>query len=647
MTIPYDKPASAERARPALRVRVTPEALLYVALALLALATRLAALDAAPLNDAEARQALAALHLVRPTTPGAAPVADSPLTLLAQVIAFTFLPAGETAARLPVALGGVLLALTPALWRRYLGVLPALILSLLLTSSPVALLAARDSSPAVWTMLLALIIPWLALRFAETLREGWAVAATAGAGALIFLTEPAGALALAALALGVIFALLTEDDPDATSAAALRRVLAEWPWRAGLLAALGVVLVVGTGLFTLPSGATAVGNVLWSGLTGWAERPADQPVAFPLWIALRYEFGLLLFGALAAARALREGGFFERALAGWALAGLLASLVYAGAGAAHALWITLPLAVLVALAVTDWLTERAQAIWEPPAWGIALHALITFALWAAVGLSVVLLGKRLMSDLPAGITDLGELLRALVKGIYNRDMTQPQVVTLQNVSIFAYVLGYIQLRLLVTILVSLLNGVLFFLVGSLWGGRAAWRGFALGTLGALLLVSLGLGGGAAFERPADPRELWETAPTSPDLLRLRGTLREMSLRDTGEPYRMAITAQAADDGALAWALRDFENTVFVSGVGAEVGTAAVIVPLDQAGQRMGAAYVGRDYVLRRDWTPAWLTWQDALMWLYRSDARTPPQPAEPVRLWVRADVYGVEQVTED
>ena len=97
-------------------------------------------------------------------------------------------------------------------------------------------------------------------------------------------------------------------------------------------------------------------------------------------------------------------------------------------------------------------------------------------------------------------------------------------------SVWAYVLGFIQLRLLVTVLVSLLNGVLFFLVGSLWGARASWRGFALGTLAALLLISAGLGGRAAFNPPGDPRELWLSDPVTADVYELRETLRDEPAR---------------------------------------------------------------------------------------------------------------------
>ncbi len=650
---PYDdadtQPVDAEQM---IQVRVTLEALVYIALAVLALVVRLGALDRVPLDDVQARQALAALRTANDQIPGDAPLADSPLTFVLNTVTFGFVPGSEIAARLPVALAGVLLVLAPALWRRYLNPLPPLIISLLLAISPVAILSARTMNPVTWTMVLALVGPWLVLRFVETRDSRWALAATVTFTGMVFLAEPAGFLTGLGLGFGLVFAWLTEDDPESRVVAGLRDLVRAWPWANGVIVAGLVIAIASTGLFWIPSGLTVVGNVVWAGVNGFVERPAGMPAAFPLWIALRYETGLLIFGLIAAYRAVREGAFFERVLVGWVLAGTVWSIGYAGAGAGHAMWITVPLAVLVGLAVTNWLTEHAGVLWAVPHWGVPLHALVTMGLWLAVGLSVVLLGKRLLLDLPAGVDDLSSLADRLLSGIYSRNTNfeyqQVDSVEVQDgIFVYAYVLGFIQLRLLITVLVTLLNGVLFFLVGSLWGARASWRGFALGTLGALVLFSFSLGGRAAFDRPGDPRELWYSDPVTGDLYELRDTLREMSLRDTGDPYLIAISAQVPDDGAVAWALHRFPNTVFVNGVGPEIATAAVVAPLQDPQPAMGADYVGKDLMTRQSWGRATLSWRDAIMWFYRNESLVKPSAGERLMLWVRSDVYGVERVTED
>jgi hypothetical protein len=658
MTLTFDDavPADADadllagqttQAAPTIRVQITLEVVLYVALAVLSLTLRLVQLEHAPLGDAEAHQSLAALRAVNPNVAGKALVAHSPLTFVFNAASFALLPPSDGLARLPVALAGVLLTLSPVLWRRYLNALPPLIISLLLTISPVELLASRTSSPVIWTMLLAVIGPWLVLHYAETHAPAWGIAATMAVAAMVLLAEPAGFLTLLALAFGVGFAWLTEDDPDSNVIPAIRGLIREWPWMNGALAAGLMVFLVGTGLFWLPSGLTTVGSALWTGVRGFVDRTSDAPVAFPLWIGLRYETGLLIFGLIASYRALREGGFFERALVGWTLVGVVWSLVYAGADAAHALWLTVPLAVLVGLMVTNWITERANVAWEVPAWGMPLHAVVTLALWLAVAVSLVLFGKRLLYDLPFEATDLGSFIRTIFSGVYshNTDFQQAASVEIQKgVFTYDYVLGSIQQRLLVTLLVTLVNGVLFFLVGSLWSARTAWRGFALGTLSALVLFSLGLGGRTALAASGDPRELWYVDPVTNAVHDLRATLREMSLRDTGNPHLTTITALVPEDGALAWALRDYPRTEYVHGVGPETSTAIVLMPVVEPQPAMGADYIGRTLVIRQAWSVETLSWRDALMWFYRDDSRVKPTAGDQWRLWVRKDVYGVEQV---
>jgi hypothetical protein len=655
MTVSLDNVESGHRQRsethalPAIRAWITLEIALYIALGALALTLRLVQLGHLPLGDAEARQALAALRTVNPQTPGDAPVAQSPITYILNALMFGFRMNGEVVARLPVALGGVLLTLAPALWRRYLNPLPPLIVSFLLAISPVALLASRTMSPVVWTMLLALVAPWMVLRFVETRDSRWAVAAMAAFSAMVFLTEPGGLLVLLSLLFGVFVAMVTDDGSASETdiPAAIRSLWREWPWLNGALAGMLVVIAVGTGLFWLPSGLTTVGNVVWSCVKGLVHRTSGTPIAFPFGVVLRYEFGALLFGLIACYRAIREGGFFERALVGWTLAGLFWSVGYAGAGAADALWVTVPLSVLIGLMVTGWISERASAFWDVPAWGVPLHAVLTIGLWLAAGLSVLLLSKRILYDLPGGVSQLGELIKALFKGVYNRNADQPQWITVQGTSVLDYVLGFMQQYLVVGLLMALLNGVVFFLIGSIWGARTAWRGFALGTLAALLLFSFGLGGRAALNPAGDPREYWFVHPVTSDVFEMNDTLQEMSLRATGEPRLITITAWVPENGALAWALRDYPNTVFVDGVGPEVTSAAVVMPMVSPQPHMGADYVGKDLIIRLGWDMNTLSWRDWVMWYYRSDSLIKPTPSELMMLWVRKDVYGVETVTED
>lgn len=635
------------RREPVITLALTLEVLLYVALIALSVTLRTVQLGSVPLSEAEAHDALAALRQADPGVPGEPLVANSPITFALHTLDFNLFVPGDAVARFPGVLAGVLLALAPVLWRRYLNPLPPLIMSLLLVLSPTVLLASRTTSPALWTMLLALAAPYVVLRFVETGHRGYAIAATAAVGAMIFLTEAAGFLAVLALGLGVVFALLTEDDPDAAAPRELRALLRRWPWSGGLLAAGALIVLVPTVFFLIPDGLSAVGKVVTGAWEGFVERPADVPVAFPMWVALRYEFGLVLFGLIAVVHAIRFGGFFERAVAGWFLAGLMFAVGYAGAGAAHALWIVLPLVVLVSLMVVRWLVERPTVVWIVPAWGMPLHALLTLVLWLAVGMSVVLLGKLLMVDLPDGVTNLRMLAESLVSGVYNRDTASAEVALVGETQVLSYVLGYLQLRLLLIMLVTLLIGVLFFLMGSLWGARTGWRGLALGTLSALLLLSFGVGGRAALEHATDARELWFPHPVTDDVHELRDVLRTMSLRENGTPYQIAITAQVPEDGILAWALRDYPYTTFVRALGPQVHTPVVLASAEGPRPQLGADYIGRLLEPYSAWDTSLLSWRDVILWYYRGASEVGAAPVDPLRIWVRGDVYGVERVPEE
>lgn len=630
-----------------LRLYVTLEVALYAVLAVIALLLRAAQVGHAPLGDSEAREALAALRAVNGQVAGEALIAHSPWTFLLHGLGFTFLGTSDAVARLPSVLGGTLLAVSPVLWRRYLHPLPPLIISVLLTVSPVGVLASRTSSPVVWSLLLAVVGSWLALRFVETRQEVWAVGATMALGGLALLVEPAGFLLLMAMGFGFIFAWLTETDPDTDLLGAVREVWRVWPWGNGLLAVGVLSLMTATGFFLMPSGLTALGEALWTGLDGFVSRPVDVPIAFPLWIALRYEPAILLFGIPSCYRAMREGSFFERVLVGWFLMGLVLSLAYAGGSAAHALWLTVPLTVLVGLAVTRWLTDKPESFWAVPDGSVILHGLVTLALWIAFGVSVMMLGKVLLLDLPEGVTKFTALRHALLEGIYSRDLGDPDWVTVQGVLVPDYVLGQIQRQILMASAFFFLPLVLFFVAGTASGARAAWYGLALGTFGVLLLFGMGAGLRAAYLNWDDPRELWYVQPVTEDVRELRATLEEMSLRDTGDPYLIHVTAQVPEDGALAWALRSFPNTVFVDGVGPEVKTAAVLTPTAELDPRLGADYVGKDLVIRLWWDRDIPYWRDGIMWIYNGDSRVSPQPDLRLNIWIQKDVYGVERVTEE
>src|SRR5215203_4001936 len=107
------------------------EGALYLAVFLLALALRLLNLGAHPLNDAEARSALAVLAQLRGGAEAAAG-SNSPAYFFFTYLSFFLFGASDATARLGPVLAGAALVLVPALFREALGRATALVMSLLL-----------------------------------------------------------------------------------------------------------------------------------------------------------------------------------------------------------------------------------------------------------------------------------------------------------------------------------------------------------------------------------------------------------------------------------------------------------------------------------------------------------------------------------
>lgn len=589
------------------RIAVSVEAVLYLALGALALVMRLAELDVIPLNGVEAREALAVWHFVRPDAPGHAPLSASPLMFLLNSLMMTLLGGSELTARFMTALGGTGLVLLPALWRREIGRVPALVTALLLTISPVALTASRTMSPAIWSVNLAVIGLWLAWRFYQTRQAAYAVAATVAAVGVLLLADPAGFVLLLILAAAwfVAVRLSADDPPQEQPAPRLRAMLAEWPWRESLLSGGAVVLLVGTVFFLHPGGLAQVGELLGRGLEGIIYRPEGYLFAFPLLAMLLYEPVLWVFGVVGLTHALNENRFWGRFMVGWLAGALLASLLYAGAGPEYALWLVIPLAVLAGDAIARLLQPVVDPYWVVPSWAVPALALAVAALLSIAGINFLGVARNMAAAADPAVAQI-EPLRLLLIGM--------------------------ALLLLV---------ILFFLGGSLWGPRAAWRGIGLGI--ALMLGVYGVSSGwrVAVTHIDDPRELWHVNPVSRHLGLLRETVQEASYRQTGTPDQLAFIAQVPEDGAVAWQLRDYAGLRYVTAVDRRTNAPLIVAPYAFQPEVLGARYVGQDFLVTRTWRTDFLRGLDLPVWVLYGSAQVGPQVGEKVIVWMRDDVYGL------
>ncbi len=125
---------------------LTVEVALYAALALVAFLTRVLILGAAPLDVNEARQALASWNFANNI---ADPFTGSPLLFSGNALLFALFGGNDFAARLLPALFGTALVLVPALLRREIGRVGALLASVLLILSPSVTFFSRNADGVV------------------------------------------------------------------------------------------------------------------------------------------------------------------------------------------------------------------------------------------------------------------------------------------------------------------------------------------------------------------------------------------------------------------------------------------------------------------------------------------------------------------
>ena len=623
ITTPLTLP-TAVRGLANFRLTVSLDALLYVLLFALGTALRLINLSGIVLNDAEAHEALAAFRAITPQAAGSALVSHEPLAFAVNSLLMVVGGANNLTARLGTVLVSLIVILLPILFRHWIGRAAALIMTALLTLSPVLLVSARTMSGPVWSIALALGAVWLTGRFVAERRPLNAIGATVLLALTAIGAEPAGFLVVIMLGGGLLFALLSDSGlsdvietadsafADAPSVPDNRRVqvlevLRAWPWLRAVLAS-GVVLgVIGSVFFLYPNGLSAYGDTLARGLQGFTFRPAANPIAFPLLVSILYEPVLWIFGLVGAWLVLRESaGFLQRALIGWLITAILACLVYPGAGAEHALWLTVPLVGLAAYAIERLLSPVVDRFWQVPGWAPWLHGVGVFATLCITAINLLMVGRSALNTTPALFPAIDQPFRIVMIGL---------------------TIG--------------LAVILFFLAGSVWGGRAAWHGTGIGVLFFLGVYSLSGGWRAAVVNADDPREFWRTQPVSQNLNLLDSALTETSLRASGMRDTMPLTVVGTDDNALAWVVRRFFKTNFIAQPSTGVNGPAVLIPTENAKPTLGAAYVGEPFALYNTWDRGTVEYWDVIPWLYEQNTRVPPTSSSRVTLWVRADVYGV------
>ncbi|MBK8026507.1 MAG: glycosyltransferase family 39 protein [Chloroflexi bacterium] len=608
---------TAAESRPAVTIRV--ELIAYALLAVLALLLRLAHLDTVPLSPGEAHEALAAWRVLNPAPDVPVYAAQSQIVFLAQSLGFTLLGASEFSARFLTALAGALLVLIPLLFRERLGQARAFAMAALLAVSPVLLVASRESDVMVWAALFAAGMLWAVQAWTQrTEGDGASLAAVAAifAVGLLFLSGSTGVVFAVIVGVAAFVTFVwdrpqTDDDgqKDLWASGASQRT---FPWGTAILAAVAAILVGGTSFLLYPSGLSAVGNA-FAGLGALIAPSTPPPTALhPLVVSLFHEPYLWIMGLVSIALLLR--GAMEDVDRFFVLMtglGAIAAIVFRGAGAAAAFWLTLPLAGLASRLLTAcFSSDDASEFLPAPGW-----ARWVVALGLIGALAVFTLAAQSLSRALTGAAD----------GLLSSVALPSDSIVLFFVALMFILIG-------------------FFLFSSLWGARTTWQGIGIGVGVFFGLTSLGSGWQLAVSRGETPAQFWESQVTSTDTSLLRATLLELAKREGGGFPDVPVYAVAQPDGVVAWLLRDFSQTVFVRDYQEAIQQPVVMVS-SSVTPDLGAGYVGQDFRITRTWTSSALRWVDLPAFWTQGLAGGSALSIfdDRIVLWLRQDIYaGVE-----
>lgn len=574
------------------RRRARYEVAAWAFVAGIALAMRLAQLDAAPLSAAEARQATVAWQAARGQ---GMPVGDyNPLLLAANSVLFLLFGASDAVARFWPALFGSTLALTPLLVRRRLGRVGALATGLYLAISPTLLVASRQLTGSVISATGAMVFVGCVARFLETDGDRWL--ALGAVGLALGVTSGATVYGLL-LPLGLAWLVLSQLWP--VGGARIGRRLSGLEPHASLFPLVVVLaaLAFSTGLGWNLAGIGEIGGPLasWFG----RFRPQSGPIASPITLLATYELLAVVFGVGGLVRGVRRGRRWTALLGLWAGLGLLVLMVMPSRTPADLVWAVLPLAMLTGLVAE----ELARKSWSSGATLCLVYGVSVLVLW---GHFYLMLARY------AAFGQRADLALALI-----------------------------------AVVLQALLGLSFAIVVGL---DATLRAAAAGTGIALLALTVSAGWGVAYRRPADPREALVSQPTATGVRDLVETLRDLSWQQTGTPTTLEFVFQAPPDSVLAWYLRDFGVAHRVDDISEltadEIGSVVVTTGRDPGAATIaGGDYAGQSFALRRQWTPSALGcrfWeagcQRAFSWFLYRDEPQLPEADRWVTLWRRLEI---------
>lgn len=560
------------------------ENLIYAAVFFLAFALRLAAVSRAPLSDLEAGLALQAMALARgqETVVGPHPAYLALTTLWM----FLFGPSNWTARFWPM-LAGSALALLPALFKRQVGRLPALVLGFLLALDPAMLAISQQAGGPALAIFFGILFAGLILA-----RKPALAGIAAG---MALLSGPdvwpgllgVGLALLAGRGLGIFERRAEAEDGPSGLAGLLPGGGADW--RRLLWFLLGTLFFAGTLFFFIPRGLSATAGGLASYLQGWG-KDSSVPAGLLALSLLVYEFLLLFLGAWGAVVGARRRNPQDLFLLTWFLIALALALLYPARQATGIAWSVLPLAALAArqalrmidLAVADWL----------PVFGQAVLSALVLGFLSLTGLSMV---------------------------------NNPQFVNEEEY--------WIRLAGAAVLLIAST-----FLIAWGWSRFVAARGFTWGLSFIFLLYVISAAWNTANLSSRSGMDLWSGQQTLPNERLLLDTIDSLNKMAPPLSGGYDVVVVGLPSPALQWSLRNFGKVEYASSVPTATSP-AFLITADQPDLALSASYRGQGFLLYQNTGWSLLHSSEWLRWVAFRQAPGEIVLKERIILWARTDLF--------
>lgn len=525
--------SSTHLARAASRVTVA-HALLAAIVGAAAL-LRLTDLGSVPLSAEEASSALAVYAFWQPDA--VVPSGVSPAYFTLTALLTPLLGYSDGVMRLVPALFGVALVALPWLLRDRLGTVGALVVSALLTVSPVLAILSRTAGGDASALFAALLLLIALIHYTKTRAVAWLTAAAitvavGSASSPLFYT--------AVLTWGVAWILHQAVGLGETATTSpVEREQTRRDRRRALLAGAGVFAALSTAFLLRPAGLGDAAAQFAAWVTGFSLSAESGTLLTPLLAVTRYQLGLLVVGGIALIWSALRGDRTGLFMFAWLLAAVPLVLLQRGqvTGAAVLL---LPLALAVGSLCRTWFAVPTS--WEK---------------WLVGG------GTLLFSLLI--LVNLGRFLRSTTN-------------TTSTVSFFFILaFGLLLMAALVLLIINLSNDA-YVLV----------QGLLLGVVALICYTGWGTAWWLTHEAANDVRERWVVTATHDDMQRFREIVRQVSAETSGAPTDLTVIS-SVDTPALRWALRDMRDATFAPGLPPAAAADAAITPLDAAEPFDGAA----------------------------------------------------------